>query len=111
MNVFSALADKTRRDIVVLLARKGELSMSDISKNFTMTPPAISQHLKILKEAKVIQVKKEAQLRLYSIDQSGLDEMDEWISEVRNLWTKRFNSLGNYLEKLKKERGIGKKSR
>ncbi|HMV44313.1 MAG TPA: metalloregulator ArsR/SmtB family transcription factor [Leptospiraceae bacterium] len=111
MNVFSALADTTRRDIVVLLARKGELSMSDISKNFTMTPPAISQHLKILKEAKVIQVKKEAQLRLYSIDQSGLDEMDEWISEVRNLWTKRFNSLGNYLEKLKKERGIGKKSR
>lgn len=111
MNVFSALADTTRRDIVVLLARKGELSMSDISKNFTMTPPAISQHLKILKEAKVIQVKKEAQMRLYSIDQSGLDEMDEWISEVRNLWTKRFNSLGNYLEKLKKERGIGKKSR
>ena len=111
MNVFSALADTTRRDIVVLLARKGELSMSDLSKNFTMTPPAISQHLKILKEAKVIQVKKEAQLRLYSIDQSGLDEMDEWISEVRNLWTKRFNSLGNYLEKLKKERGIGKKSR
>lgn len=111
MNVFSALADTTRRDIVVLLARKGELSMSDISKNFTMTPPAISQHLKILKEAKVIQAKKEAQMRLYSIDQSGLDEMDEWISEVRNLWTKRFNSLGNYLEKLKKERGIGKKSR
>lgn len=108
MNAFSALADDTRREIVSLLARKGELPANQISKNFAMTAPAISQHLKILKEARVIQVKKQAQMRLYSVNEAGLDEMEKWIVEVRKLWQKRFHSLGEYLTKLKKERSSGK---
>ena len=52
MNSFAALADNTRREIVRLVAKNGELTSTEISQNFEMSPPAISQHLKILKEAK-----------------------------------------------------------
>jgi DNA-binding transcriptional ArsR family regulator len=109
MNAFYAIADDTRREIIVLLAKKGELPVNEIAKNFAMTTPAISQHLRVLKEANVILMRKEAQHRLYRIDESGLNEIEIWIEEVRKLWSKRLSSMESYLEKLKKERGIGKK--
>ncbi len=109
MNAFSALADDTRRQIVVLLANNGELPVSEISKNFSMTPPAVSQHLKVLKEAKVIKLKKSAQKRFYSIDESGLKEIESWIIDVRTQWNKRLDSLEKYLSKLKKEKNHEKK--
>lgn len=108
MNAFAALADDTRRDIVVLLARNGELPVSEISRNFEMTAPAVSQHLKVLKEANVIQMRKDAQRRLYSLDASGLAEIEKWIEDLRKIWNSRLNSLDEYLKKMKKDRKIGK---
>jgi DNA-binding transcriptional ArsR family regulator len=102
MNAFAALADNNRREIVKLIAHRGELSASEISEEFTITPPAVSQHLKILREAKVIQMKKQAQKRLYSVDEAGLSEVSEWISEIRKQWIDRYNNLDNLLTKLKK---------
>lgn len=107
MNAFAALADETRRGIVILLAQRGELPVSEISKNFEMSPPAISQHLKILKEANVIKMKKQAQQRLYSVDETSLNEIESWVLDVRNIWNRRLNKLDTYLAKLKKERGSG----
>lgn len=104
MNAFAALADDTRREIVLMLAKKGELPVSEISKNFDMTPPAVSQHLKVLREAKVIQMKKQAQKRLYSIDESGLDEMGDWLKDIKKLWNKRLDRLDEYLLQLKEKR-------
>ncbi len=108
MNAFSALADDTRRQIVLLLAKKGELPVNEIKMNFNMTPPAVSQHLKILKEAKVIQMKKHAQRRLYSINESGLHEIEIWLTDVRKLWSKRLDKLDQYLAKMKLEKNYGK---
>ena len=85
MNVFAALADKTRRKILVMLAQQGELSASDISDRFNVTPPAISQHLKVLREAKVVRIKKQAQRRLYSIDQAGLNEVNDWLAQLKEV--------------------------
>lgn len=109
MNAFAAIADETRRDIVRLVAKNGELTSSEISQNFQMSPPAISQHLKVLKEAKVLQMKKEAQKRIYSLDQTGMKELEDWMIEIRSLWIKRLDKLDRYVLKLKMERTNDKK--
>jgi len=109
MNAFAALADDTRREIVRLVAGSGELTSTEISRNFRMSPPAISQHLKVLKEANVLRVKKEAQKRIYTLNDSGIHEMEEWLLEIRNLWDQRFDKLDRYLIKMKKEQSRGKK--
>ncbi|EMJ87088.1 ArsR/SmtB family transcription factor [Leptospira meyeri] len=109
MNAFAVLADETRRDIVQLVAKNGELTSSEISQNFQISPPAVSQHLKLLKDAKILHVKKEAQKRIYSLNQQGMKEMEDWILEVKNLWTKRLDKLDRYVIKLKMERANDKK--
>lgn len=109
MNAFAALADDTRRDIVRLVAKNGELTSTEISQNFQMSPPAISQHLKVLKEAKVLHMKKEAQKRIYSLDQTGMKELEDWMIEIKNLWIKRLDKLDRYVLKLKMERTNDKK--
>lgn len=109
MNAFAALSDDTRREIVKLVATKGELTSTEISQNFKMSAPAVSQHLKILKDAKVLHMRKDAQKRLYSIDGKGIDEMEEWLVDIKNLWVKRLDNLEKYVLKMKKERNSGKK--
>jgi len=109
MNAFAALADDTRREIVRLVAKNGQLTSTEISQNFKMSPPAISQHLKILKEANVLNMKKDAQKRLYSLNDSGVSEMEEWLLNIKNLWNKRLDNLDRYLLKIKKEKSYAKK--
>ncbi|MDI7166921.1 metalloregulator ArsR/SmtB family transcription factor [Leptospira santarosai] len=109
MNAFSALADDTRREIVRLVAKNGELTSTEISRNFKMSPPAISQHLKVLKEAKLLYMKKEAQKRIYSLNNSGMNEMENWLLDIKNLWNKRLDNLDKYLLKIKKEKFRDKK--
>jgi DNA-binding transcriptional ArsR family regulator len=109
MNTFAALADDTRREIIRLVAKSGELTSSEISQNFKMSSPAISQHLKILKEAKVLNMKKDAQKRVYSLNESGMDEMEKWLLDIKTLWNKRLDKLDKYLSKLKTERSHDKK--
>lgn len=103
MDAFAALADPTRREIVRMLAKRGELTATDIAKKFSISAPAISQHLKILREARLVQVKKKAQKRLYSLDQYGMNEISGWILEVKKLWNKKFDSLDKYLSNLKQK--------
>ncbi len=109
MNTFAALADETRREIVRLVAKNGELTSSEISQNFEMSSPAISQHLKILKEAKILNMKKDAQKRIYSFNDSGTNEMEKWLLDIKALWNKRLDNMEKYLLKLKKERSHEKK--
>ena len=109
MNAFAALADDTRREIVRLVARNGELTATQIGENFDMSAPAISQHLKVLKEAKVLQMTKDAQRRIYSLNDGGMQEMEDWLLEIHTLWKKRLDQLDVYLQKMKKEKSNGKK--
>lgn len=109
MNAFAALADDTRREIVRLVARNGELTATQIGENFDMSAPAISQHLKVLKEAKVLQMTKDAQRRIYSLNDGGMQEMEDWLLEIHTLWKKRLDRLDVYLQKMKKEKSNGKK--
>ncbi len=98
MDVFAALAEPTRRSIVELLATHGQLSASDIGKEFPITAPAISQHLKVLREANVVQVEKQAQWRIYRINPAAIQEMESWSQQMRRLWNQRFDALDALLE-------------
>ncbi|MEZ0276876.1 MAG: metalloregulator ArsR/SmtB family transcription factor, partial [Roseimicrobium sp.] len=79
MLTFTALADPTRRRIVEMLA-DGERTAGEIVARFDMTAPAISQHLKLLREAGLISVRADGQRRIHSLDRSGFAEMEAWIA-------------------------------
>lgn len=97
MQVLQALADPTRQRIVEMLAAR-ELSAGDIAGAFDVSAPAISQHLKVLKEAKLVRVRAEAQRRIYALDRAGFDEMDEWLTRIRRFWTGKLDLLEQALK-------------
>ena len=93
MDMFSALAEPTRRSILEMLASNGQLSATAISSKFRVSPPAISQHLKILREARLVSMEKHAQQRLYAINPEAMNELEEWARKIAAQWDKRFDAL------------------
>ena len=98
---FAALADPTRRQIVEILARQ-ELPAGEIAAHFNVSAPAISQHLKVLREAKLVSVRADAQRRIYGIDPAGFAELDQWLSRTRHFWTGRLDALERQLRRRSK---------
>lgn len=92
MEAFGALADPTRRRIIEELAR-GEQSVGELARHFTVTQPAISQHLRTLQKAGLVRVRREAQRRIYSLEARGLAQIDVWLSRYRAFWTTHLDSL------------------
>jgi DNA-binding transcriptional ArsR family regulator len=86
VDAFEALADPTRRRIIEMLAER-ELPAGEIARRFDMTPAAVSQHLKILRNADVIRVRNDAQRRIYAIEPRGLAEIDAWLTRYRPYWS------------------------
>jgi DNA-binding transcriptional ArsR family regulator len=98
---FTALADPTRRRIVELLAQR-ELPAGEIADRFDVSAPAISQHLKILREAQLVSVRADAQRRIYGIDPAGFAELDQWLRRVKRFWPARLDALERQLRKKSK---------
>ncbi len=96
MDSFVAIADPTRRNIVMLLAG-GEQAFGEIAEQFEMSRPAVSQHLKVLREAGIVSVRPDAQRRIYSLSQDGFDEIDDWLHKVREFWSPRLDKLEKLL--------------
>jgi len=92
MSSFDALADPTRRRIVEMLA-KGVLSAGDIAQRFAISRSAVSQHLRILREARLVTVRAEGQQRIYELDSDGLVEIEEWLDRIGPVWQKRLEAL------------------
>jgi len=92
MDTFVALADPTRRQIIESLAA-GEASFGVLAEQFEMSRPAVSQHLKVLRDSGIVAVRADAQRRIYRLSDSGLDELDAWLSNVRKFWTQRLDNL------------------
>ena len=101
--LFYALAEPTRRNIIELLANKGQLSASDISDNFETSAPAISQHLKVLREANFVRVEKRAQKRIYHINPAAISEIEGWVQKITEHWNARFEALDKVLEREKEK--------
>jgi len=98
MNGLTALADPTRQQIVKMLA-EGALSSGDIARRFDMTPPAVSQHLKTLREAKLVKVRAEAQKRFYELDPEGVGDVADWVNDLRKFWSGKLDALEAELRK------------
>lgn len=107
MDTFSALAEPTRRSILEFLGTRKQLSATQIydyiNKQTPVTPPAISQHLKILRESKLVDVEKRAQQRIYTLNPRGLMELNLWIRKMTQFWDERFETLDRVLEVEKKK--------
>ena len=98
MDPFTALADPTRRQILELLG-DGERAAGEIAGRFDSSPPAISQHLKVLRETGLVRVRPEGQHRYYRLDADGLGAIDDWLQRVRRFWADRLDALENELER------------
>jgi len=89
---FRALGDPTRRQILAVLA-EGETSVSAIAGEFALSQPAISQHLKVLRDAGLVRVRPHAQQRLYSVNAEEVAEAGAWMLRMSGLWDKRLDAL------------------
>ena len=103
MDRFAALADPSRRRILELLGQ-GERPSGAIAAEFEMSAPAVSQHLKALREAGLVRVAVEGQRRIYSLDPDALAEVDAWIGKIRDFWSARLHALEAALEQDEGER-------
>jgi DNA-binding transcriptional ArsR family regulator len=97
MDTFSVLAEPRRRRVVEILAHRGQLSASQICDEFDVTPQAISQHLRVLREANVIQMEKRAQRRLYTFNPRSMNQIQVWADEVAKSWNRRLDRLDKAL--------------
>ncbi|MEX2395027.1 MAG: metalloregulator ArsR/SmtB family transcription factor [Actinomycetota bacterium] len=97
MKAFAALADDTRLEIIEVLAKR-DASVNDLVALFAISQPAVSQHLKVLREAGLVRVRPEAQRRIYSIDPNGLKRIDSWLTRYRKLWSGRFDRLEAHMD-------------
>ncbi len=98
MEVASAIADPVRREILMLL-RERVMSAGEIADCFDISRPAVSRHLRVLREAGLVSSRVDAQRRVYSIDPGPLAEIDAWIARFRPFWTTKLDELGSLLEK------------
>jgi DNA-binding transcriptional ArsR family regulator len=96
LQTLSVLADPTRRRIVELLAG-GALCAGDIASRFDVSAPAISQHLKMLRHANLVQVRRDAQKRIYELNPQGVEELREWVDRLRGFWSRKLDVLESAL--------------
>lgn len=92
MDPFPALAEPSRRRMIELLGG-GERAAGAIAGEFDLTAAAVSQHLKVLREAKLVRVRVDGPRRLYSLDPDGLAAVDAWLGRVRGFWSARLDAL------------------
>lgn len=96
MDAFTALADPTRRQIIEALAA-GETAFGDLAEQFDMSRPAVSQHLKVLRDAGIVASRPDAQRRIYRLTDDSLDEIEAWLAKVRQFWSPRLDTLEQIL--------------
>jgi DNA-binding transcriptional ArsR family regulator len=104
VSAFEALADRTRRTIVELLA-EGEQSAGELAAVFETSRPAISRHLRVLREHGLVSAREEGRRRVYALEPAPLAELDEWLSHYRSFWTNRLDALDVELRRRRKETG------
>lgn len=98
MTALSALADPTRQRIVEMLAA-GALSSGEIASRFELSAPAVSQHLKTLKTARLVRVHADRQRRIYELNPDGVDELAQWVERIRAFWDPKLDALEAALKK------------
>ncbi|MEZ4572785.1 MAG: metalloregulator ArsR/SmtB family transcription factor [Thermomicrobiales bacterium] len=96
--LFTVLADDTRRQIIELLAEQ-DRPVNDLVASFDVSQPAISRHLRVLREAGLVAVRNDGQRRVYRLEASRLAEIDAWLAPYRHFWADRLDALDDYLDR------------
>jgi DNA-binding transcriptional ArsR family regulator len=112
-DVYQGIADPTRREIIHLIAGQRK-TLNQIAENFTISRPAISQHVKILIECGLVEVTREGRERYCEAKLRKLDEVISWAEQYRKFWTSKLDALESFLDATKtkqKKRTHDKKSR
>lgn len=99
---FSALADPTRRAILAKLAQ-GPATVQEVAEPFTISPPAVSRHLRVLERAGLVSRTTRAQWRTLSLQPEPLDEVSAWLEQQRRDWNLRLDALEQHLETMKEK--------
>jgi DNA-binding transcriptional ArsR family regulator len=94
---FEVLAEPNRRRILDLL-RASELPVGDLVRALDLSQPAVSKHLRVLREAGLVAVRPEAQQRLYRVRPEPLRAMDDWLEPYRRIWSERLDDLERHLD-------------
>ena len=98
-DVFAAIGDPTRRALLLRLAGEGETSVTELLKPFAISQPAVSKHLRILREAGLVRSRKVGRQRLYEIEANTLRQVFDWVSHFEQYWDEKLDALGDYLDK------------
>jgi DNA-binding transcriptional ArsR family regulator len=101
MDLFYALAEPRRRKIIEILASNGQLSATEICKKFDITAQAVSQHLGILRDARLVLMQKHAQQHIYRINPASMLELEEYARQTLKLWNERLDVLDTILKEEK----------
>ena len=102
--VLQALADPSRRTVLEIL-RDHPASAGELADALPIARPGVSRHLRVLREAGLVEVRQEAQRRIYSLRPEGLVEVDEWLEGYRALWQNRLDALHTEIARGKVARG------
>ncbi|HEY6739915.1 MAG TPA: metalloregulator ArsR/SmtB family transcription factor [Actinopolymorphaceae bacterium] len=94
---FEVLAEPTRRRILDQL-RSGECSVNELVERLGLSQPAVSKHLRVLRDADLVEVRQDAQRRWYRLRPGPLSEIDQWLEPYRRLWTRALDDLERHLE-------------
>jgi DNA-binding transcriptional ArsR family regulator len=97
-DVFRAVSDPTRRQMLELL-RERDRTVTELAEPFDMSQPAVSQHLRVLRDAGLVEVRKQGRHRVYRLDPLPLQEVFDWAQYFEGFWRKRLEALGRELDR------------
>lgn len=107
-DVFQAIADPTRREIIALVAVQA-MTPNALAQHFDSTRQAVSKHLRILTECEIVTQEQKGREIYYRLEIDKMKEIDEWLEQYRKIWESRFEQLGEVLEVMKRDRQQDKK--
>ena len=102
VTMFELVAEATRRRILDLLRERAR-PVGELVKLLGLSQPGVSKHLRLLREAGLVRVRRDGQRRWYELDPKPLAELDEWLEPYRELWQDRLDRLERHLEETRKE--------
>ena len=100
-DIFQAIADPTRRAIIILIALQA-MTPNAIAQHFDTSRQSISKHLRILAECELVKPEYQGREIYYSLDINKMKEIDKWLEQFKKIWENKFNQLDIVLNKLKK---------
>lgn len=109
-DVFQAIADPTRREIINLIAHKS-LNLNSVAENFQVSRPAISKHIKILMECGLLVINQQGRERYCEAKLEKLNEVSDWVEQYRKFWNAKLDALEIYLEELQSKKVVTTKKK